>query len=219
MDDLSRILGSLVRIINVKMKLKICQISDIETASKLVRMGVDYLGFHIIDKMDMRRVEKIASINVQLRKNGYSGGTLLTKINNPADVVKLAKYGHFQYLQMHRNLNLSQIEYLADALHHNGIKYIQVIDPESKSKVYVNCTLNLVDYVLYDNYEGGTGRQIPEHNLVGFPMSRAFLAGGINDVKALEIKKQHNPYAIDVQSWVHYDAVDFSKVSRLLSTK
>ena len=96
MDDLSRILGSLVRIINVKMKLKICQISDIETASKLVRMGVDYLGFHIIDKMDMRRVEKIASINVQLRKNGYSGGTLLTKINNPADVVKLAKYGHFQ---------------------------------------------------------------------------------------------------------------------------
>lgn len=50
-------------------------------------------------------------------------------------------------------------------------------------------------------------------------MSRAFLAGGINDVKALEIKKQHNPYAIDVQSWVHYDAVDFSKVSRLLNTK
>lgn len=184
------------------MKLKICQIQDSPTAFQLLRAGVNYLGFHVLDPTQTEQAFRSAAVNTTLRANGFEGGVLLTKADDVSWIVESAVSGAYRHVQVHHDTNPRHIEELASLLHDAGTSLIQVVDPTMHDAAYVTEILTYADYVLYDNYVGGTGRRISDDDLRRMPMDRAFIAGGIDDVRARELKARFSPYAIDVQSWV-----------------
>lgn len=184
------------------MKLKICRIRDLSCAHELVAVGVDYLGFHDIDTANVERSQRLAAINRALNATGFTGGVLLTKATDTAWIVRSASDGLFSFVQLHRDASLPEIKEIARLLSEVGSSLIQVVDPSIHRASHAREILAHAKYVLYDNYIGGTGRAIAESQLDSMPMSRAFLAGGIDDARAQRLQSRFAPYAIDVQSWV-----------------
>ena len=184
------------------MKLKICRVRDLSCAHELVAVGVDYLGFHDIDTANVERSQRLAAINRALNATGFTGGVLLTKATDTAWIVRSASDGLFSFVQLHRDASLPEIKEIARLLSEVGSSLIQVVDPSIHRASHAREILAHAKYVLYDNYIGGTGRAIAESQLDSMPMSRAFLAGGIDDARAQRLQSRFAPYAIDVQSWV-----------------
>lgn len=199
-------------------RLKICKVVDRATAFDLMEAGVDYLGFHVLSTADDGKEATAAAINRELRGTGYGGGVLLTKSKNVDWIRRATITGAFQFVQLHRGAELNEIVHLATQLDVIGAQLIQVVDPAVRSTEYIDEVLKHAAFVLYDNYTGGTGRQISNAVLERVPADRAFIAGGINEVRACELRDEYRPYALDVQSWVdHRDHTkDMSKVEALL---
>lgn len=200
------------------MKLKICQIRDSRTAFQLVEMGVDYLGFHVLETLQAEHKSRAAGINKRLRASGFDGGVLLTKVNDVDWLVNTTMEGQYRYVQVHRDADLDGVAELARRLREHGISLIQVIDPLVHDAAYVTHILSHADYVLYDNYTGGTGCRISYDVLEGMPMDRAFIAGGVDDISARQLKSRFSPYGVDVQTWVKGPdkSKDMDKVSALI---
>lgn len=200
------------------MKLKICKIVDRNTAFGLVEAGVDFLGFHVLTSQDPEKELRAASINGELIAAGFDGGVLLTKSTDVAWICAAAAAGRYRFVQLHRGAELDAVADLSARLGSAGIDLIQVVDPVIRNADYVEQALAHAAFVLYDNYTGGTGKQIPDDLLRRFPSGRAFVAGGIDDARARELRDGYSPYALDVQSWVDLDdhTKDMAKVAALL---
>ncbi len=184
------------------MKLKICRVTDLQTAIELVRAGVDYLGFHDLQDTNTTRTAQLVGINRKLREDGFDGGVLLTKVTDIGWISQVASCGRYPLVQLHRQADLAEIEELSGILHHTGSSLVQVVDPYLHHSDTVHKILEHARYVLYDNYVGGTGQRLADSYLDSMPMERAFLAGGIDDLRASQLQSRYRPYAIDVQSWV-----------------
>jgi phosphoribosylanthranilate isomerase len=184
------------------MKLKICKIESLDSARDLVAVGVDFLGFHVLDESKEQYRERSASINRKLRDQGFDGGVFLTKSNNLDWTISSAQDGAYELVQLHSDASMDYIKKLSRGLRSEHIKLIQVVNPAVHDSSYITSILDFASHVLYDNYYGGTGEPVSIDDLDRVPMDRAFVAGGINDRRAEQVKDRYSPYAIDVQSWV-----------------
>lgn len=200
------------------MKLKVCQVRDAESAADLVACGADFLGFHVLDESHVQERDAYAAINRKLVSDGYSGGVILTKAQSLDWIIDAAAEGAYAYVQTHRDLLLEDVAELGRRLHGQSCGLIQVVDPAERSPDYVAALLDLADFVLYDNYQGGTGMQLGDDILEALPMDRAFIAGGVDAARADEIRERYNPFGIDVQSWVKRSdgGKDLGRVRELL---
>jgi phosphoribosylanthranilate isomerase len=200
------------------MKLKVCQIRTPRDAFQLLDAGVDYLGMHVLRMEHTEQRTRSANVNTQLRAAGFDGGVVLTKVTDLDWICETTRAGSYRYVQLHCNADLSTVAELSIRLSGIGSSLIQVVDPTIRDGAYVESALEHAEFVLYDNYEGGTGRQLSDAALNGLPMDRAFIAGGVDDCRARELRTRFSPYAVDVQSWVSRNdkSKDIDKVKALL---
>lgn len=201
------------------MKLKICQIRSASSGEELAALGVDFLGFHVLDESLVDKRASLLAANRRLAETGFEGGVLLTRSRDHGWITAAAEEGHFSLVQVHRFASVGEIADLSGRLRKVGAGVVQVVDPRDQSLEYVTSILNDVEYVLYDNYVGGTGERFVDEDLAGLPMERAFIAGGIDADRALALRRKFRPFGVDVQSWVKRPdkTKDLDRVIRLVS--
>ena len=182
----------------VRVKVKICGITNVVDAIAAVDMGADILGFNFYEKSPRYvTVEEFTRIVDKLPTFIDIAGLF---VNAEYDQIKkIAEEGYLNWIQVHGDESLEFCDSLRH-LHGRTIKAIRV-----KSNADVKKALDYsTDAVLLDAYHpelyGGTGGTF-DWNLIGNLNRRVFLAGGItpeNAAKAIEV----GVYGIDICSGI-----------------
>lgn len=187
----------------MKNRLKICRVTDLDSAKILVWLGVDYLGLHLIDESQLSLIQIFRLINTELQnKLSFYNSVLVTKIKDLILLRKLITEGGFKFLQIHTHLEERELIPIRELCSQLSIKLILVFDPRI---CRFDSRLNkLSDIILIDNIKGGTGKAINYENLDIKDFSKALLAGGINNLNISELKNKYSPLGFDVQTYTEY---------------
>jgi len=186
-------------------KLKFCNIKNIFETRTAGKLGVPFLGFHMISESDFQREEELKSCVRELR-NYYprTKAVLITKEKVVERLSNLIDEFEFETVQLHYPDSAEIAKTLRGIYGHN-ICIIQVITPETSSLDIHNET----DILLLDkSYLGGTGKQLSEYELndllnqINF--NRVLLAGGISHTN-LHQYLHLNTYGFDIQSALKSD--------------
>jgi phosphoribosylanthranilate isomerase len=185
-------------------KIKICRIVDLTTAIKLVAQGIDFLGFHIVNKSDLHLLEKYSEINSYLIEQlDFHNSVIVTKINAEDTIVKTLLSSNFNYIQFHYTLN-PEVTRILKA--YNGRKnFITIFDPGIGNKDYLNELQGFSKYVIIDNIEGGLGKRINLDKETLADYDNIFIAGGINLENIKGLYDQFHPFGFDIQTSVEID--------------
>ena len=189
--------------------IKICGITNIEDALKVVELGADALGFvfyeksprkitkekakEIIDRIQDTRY-KIQTVKQRVVKVGLFVDELEEKVN------EIASYCNFDILQFHGDETPDYCKKFPQKI----IKAFRIKDKES----LVDIPKYEVDYYLLDAYSeelpGGTGKTFnwdlaKEAKEFGRPI---ILSGGLNPENIIEALEKVSPFGVDVSSGV-----------------
>lgn len=183
--------------------IKICGITNVEDALAVTSLGADAVGF--IFAPSKRRVEKetVRKIVECLPKNIEKIGVFVDERREKVE--EIASFCGLTGLQFHGQESL---EYCNSFKGYKVIKAIRV--DEFKGFLEANLYLEnkKIDKVLLDTYvkgiKGGTGKTFPWY-LVNENIKckdKIIVAGGITPRNILDLKRQVNPFGIDVSSGV-----------------
>jgi phosphoribosylanthranilate isomerase len=182
----------------VRVKVKICGITNVVDALAAVDMGADILGFNFYEKSPRYvTVDQFIGIVDKLPTFIDTAGVF---VNAEFDQIKqIAEQGYLNWIQAHGDESLEFCDSLK-YLHGRTIKAMRVKSDEDIKRSLEYST----DAVLLDAYHpelyGGTGDTF-DWNLIGNLNRRVFLAGGItpeNAAKAIEV----GVYGIDICSGI-----------------
>jgi len=182
--------------------IKICGITNNESAQHSAKMGASYAGL-IFHPKSPRNVslEKARDIvkNVSIDFVGVF-------VNEPIEtIVSIAKELNLAVIQLHGQENPSYINDLKTQLPDQQIwKAISAKSSEHINNQMVKY-LPLVDKILVDTYSseqsGGIGEKFDWELLKNLPAERTILAGGLNRSN-IKLAKKLNTFALDVNSGV-----------------
>lgn len=190
-------------------KIKICDVREVEIAKFCEQQGVNFLGIHQIkypltqEKKDLFNKIRSMTNNIKL--------VLVTQEQDTDKLLKLCSECEWDYIQLHFKITPKDIADLRENLRnmslHAGI--ISVVDIGDIEKYDVNMLARVSDFLLFDSsIRGGTG--IPSSMQALKKIKQIangkdfFIAGGLNDKNVLDTIKTCEPYAVDVQSGVEY---------------
>ncbi len=182
--------------------VKICGITNIEDALRVVELGADALGFVFYEKSPRKItkekakeiIDKIQTVKPRVVKVGLFVDELEEKVN------EIASYCNFDILQFHGDETPNYCKKFPQKI----IKAFKIKDKES----LVNIPKYEVDYYLLDAYSeelpGGTGKTFnwdlaKEAKEFGKPI---ILSGGLNPENIIEALKKVLPFGVDVSSGV-----------------
>ncbi|MGB3366281.1 MAG: phosphoribosylanthranilate isomerase [Acidaminobacteraceae bacterium] len=184
------------------MKIKICGVTDIDTAKKVCEYGADYIGFVFAKSKRQITVEKAKVISNQIGSSIKKVGVFVDE--KADDIIRISNYCDLDYIQLHGSETLEGYK-----CKQKIIRSISVdINEESDLDENLQGLMNSYDHILFDTkvgkQAGGSGISFNWSKLVKLNLKkqRCFLAGGINIVNVEEAIRLVNPYAIDVSSGV-----------------
>lgn len=191
-------------------KIKICKVRDLATAHFCARLGVDFVGLHLIDKCDADKIQTFHQIS-NLLQGTATRPVLVTKITSTKDLSSALINTGIRWVQLHARLAIEKLERIQrDVQTKVGepIVWIGVAGIEEKdTREYLENLRNsgLCQYYLLDSsWRGGTGKTAPQalvaECLEVLPRHRTFIAGGIDLTNARSMVQQFKPFALDVQS-------------------
>ncbi|WP_342431925.1 phosphoribosylanthranilate isomerase [Neobacillus sp. FSL H8-0543] len=196
------------------MKVKICGISDIETARAAVEYGADAIGFIFAQSKRKITKEKAKEIVAQLPKDVLKVGVF---VNEVKEVIEdIANQVGLTHIQLHgdekddfcQSLSLPVIKGFSI----RNIASLQAIDK-------FTC-----EYILLDGpkgkYSGGNGLAFDWSIIppTAFGGKRVILAGGLNEENILPAILEVNPDMVDVSSGVETDGVkDLNKIKTFIT--
>lgn len=207
---------------------KICRVGDRKTARQVVWLGADMVGLHAIQGMDDTRAIAFRAICDQARQDGGPATALLTKLTDPDAVVAMVRAVEPTHLQLHTKWAEPELERLQAGLSAAGLagtQLIVVIDAsDTDAPCYVAFAKRFADLLLFDHWEGGTGRlQNPAALKAVLALASplpALVAGGLTPDNVRDIVSKLKPYGVDVQSSVQDPHVkgkkDLRKVARFV---
>src|SRR3989344_3426197 len=188
--------------------VKICGITDIETARAVASLGADMLGFHV-DLHHSRNPltrDMVAKIVSELPLT--CSAVLVTSATNPEKIAQLVKKTGVTAIQLHGDIE--EMHKLKSELPNIKLyKVVNVFDEgaieEAKDYEGIADALVLDSAIKETGQRGGTGkthdwnisRKIVES--VSIPV---ILAGGLNPDNVSEAVRKVRPYAVDVNSGV-----------------
>lgn len=204
-------------------KIKICNIRDIDTALKLEKLGIDFIGIHMIHAVTEHRVDLLRQCE-DLRS---TIPVVVTRSEDPAVLREIGKLAP-PYLQLHATWTRKRLRSIKDNIP-RGTKLICLVAPEEALSIpaAIDELVGECDFLLFDkSNEGGTGATIEldslrtavnEARTRGIPF---FIAGGLTDKNVSWYVKEFLPFAIDVQSGVEIlgapGAKDLCKITKLV---
>ncbi len=196
------------------MKVKICGITDVETAKSACEYGADALGFVFAEskrKITPKRVEEIIQ---ELPANVLKIGVF---VNESVEVIqKIADECGLTHVQLHGDEDNYQIRRL-------NIPSIKSLGVTSESDMK-NAQGYETDYILFDSpkekFHGGNGKTFSWELLGHMPKElrkKTILAGGLNALNIEEAIRTVRPYMVDVSSGVETEGKkDVEKIKQFI---
>ncbi|MGA4462148.1 phosphoribosylanthranilate isomerase [Bacillus bombysepticus] len=196
------------------MKVKICGITDVETAKRACEYGADALGFVFAEskrKITPKRAEEIIQ---ELPANVLKIGVF---VNESVEVIqKIADECGLTHVQLHGDEDNYQIRRL-------NIPSIKSLGVTSESDMK-NAQGYETDYILFDSpkekFHGGNGKTFSWELLGHMPKElrkKTILAGGLNALNIEEAIRTVRPYMVDVSSGVETEGKkDVEKIKQFI---
>ncbi|PFB21552.1 phosphoribosylanthranilate isomerase [Bacillus cereus] len=196
------------------MKVKICGITDMETAKRACEYGADALGFVFAEskrKITPKRAEEIIQ---ELPANVLKIGVF---VNESVEVIqKIADECGLTHVQLHGDEDNYQIRRL-------NIPSIKSLGVTSESDMK-NAQGYETDYILFDSpkekFHGGNGKTFSWELLGHMPKElrkKTILAGGLNALNIEEAIRTIQPYMVDVSSGVETEGKkDLKKIKQFI---
>ncbi len=196
------------------MKVKICGITDMETAKRACEYGIDALGFVFAESKRKINPELAKEIIQELPANVLKVGVF---VNESVEVIqKIADECGLTHVQLHGDEDNYQIR----KLNIPSIKALGVTSEEDMK----NAQTYEVDYILFDSpkekFYGGNGKKFSWELLGHMPnelRSKTILAGGLNISNIEEAIRTIQPYMVDVSSGVETEGKkDLKKIKQFI---
>ena len=182
----------------VRVKVKICGITNVKDALAAIEMGADMLGFNFFP--DSPRYVEVDQFMKIVNKLPTFIDTVGVFVNAEHGKIKrLVDDGYLNWVQVHGN---ETVEY-CDTLNYLHTRTIKAVRVQSAMDI-IQAMRYSTDALLFDAYNpklyGGTGETF-DWNLISNINRRVFLAGGITPENACEAV-EHGVYGIDVCSGI-----------------
>ncbi|HFK1681661.1 phosphoribosylanthranilate isomerase [Bacillus sp. SRB1LM] len=196
------------------MKVKICGITDMETAKRACEYGADAIGFVFAEskrKITPKRAEEIIQ---ELPANVLKIGVF---VNESVEMIqKIADECGLTHVQLHGDEDNYQIRRL-------NIPSIKSLGVTSESDMK-NAQGYETDYILFDSpkekFYGGNGKTFSWELLGHMPKElrkKTILAGGLNALNIEEAIRTVRPYMVDVSSGVETEGKkDVEKIKQFI---
>lgn len=193
-------------------KIKICGLHRLEDIEMVNRYKPDYIGFVFADSKRKVSHETAWKLKGKLDSDIISVGVF---VNAEIDeIIELYSRGIIHIAQLHGDESEEYIKCLKEKTNYELeiIKAIEMSDKVDLSQ-YDD---SIADYLLFDSGKG-SGKtfnwELIRHDLT----KEFFLAGGINDVNAVEAIGEFKPYAIDLSSSLETDGFkDEIKIKKIM---
>lgn len=187
--------------------IKICRVNDIHTARYLARMGVEFLGLHIIYEIpEANKLRQLQQIQKEIKENyPHSKTVLVTRSESTEDIALFHQLLPADFIQVHSNMDINSKVLLNELIIKSGKKanLINVISAnETKT---INKAEIFGKYCLIDtSFHGGTGEEVNQDKLRNLIEElyeyKLFIAGGINENNILEKEQIFSPFSLDLQT-------------------
>ncbi|HDX9612170.1 TPA: phosphoribosylanthranilate isomerase [Bacillus toyonensis] len=196
------------------MKVKICGITDIETAKIACEYGADALGFVFAESKRKISPGLVKEIIQELPANVLKVGVF---VNESVEVVqKIAEECGLTHVQLHGSEDNHQIRRL-------NIPSIKALGVTSEADMK-NAQTYEADYILFDSprekFHGGNGKTFSWEILGQMPnelRKKTILAGGLNALNIEEAIRAIQPYMVDVSSGVETEGKkDIEKIKQFI---
>ena len=196
------------------MKVKICGITDVETAKSACEYGADALGFVFAESKREITPKRAEEIIQELPANVLKIGVF---VNESVEVIqKIADECGLTHVQLHGDEDNYQIRRL-------NIPSIKSLGVTSESDMK-NAQGYEADYILFDSpkekFHGGNGKTFSWELLRHMPKElrkKTILAGGLNALNIEEAIRTVRPYMVDVSSGVETEGKkDVEKIKQFI---
>ncbi|OKP61437.1 phosphoribosylanthranilate isomerase [Bacillus cereus] len=196
------------------MKVKICGITDVETAKSACEYGADALGFVFAESKRKITPKRAKEIILELPANVLKIGIF---VNESVEVIqKIADECGLTHVQLHGDEDNYQIRRL-------NIPSIKSLGVTSESDME-NAQRYETDYILFDSpkekFHGGNGKTFSWELLGHMPKElrkKTILAGGLNALNIEEAIRTVRPYMVDVSSGVETEGKkDVEKIKQFI---
>ncbi|EOO26145.1 N-(5'-phosphoribosyl)anthranilate isomerase [Bacillus cereus BAG1X2-3] len=196
------------------MKVKICGITDVETAKSACEYGADALGFVFAESKRKITPKRAKEIIQELPANVLKIGVF---VNESVEVIqKIAEECGLTHVQLHGSEDNHQIRRL-------NIPSIKALGVTSESDMK-NAQTYEADYILFDSprekFHGGNGKTFSWELLGHMPKElrkKTILAGGLNALNIEEAIRTVRPYMVDVSSGVEIEGKkDVEKIKQFI---
>ncbi|WP_080845822.1 phosphoribosylanthranilate isomerase [Cytobacillus gottheilii] len=197
------------------MKVKICGITDLNSAEAAIKAGADALGFVFAESKRQMTAEQAAAIIKHLPDSILKVGVFVNEDREKITAV-IEKTG-INVIQLHGD------ESPEDCLHYEVpvIKAIGISSSNDLKKVsQYDCEYYLLDSPK-GKYRGGNGTSFNWEETKTFNKEgkKIILAGGLNAENVAEGIKMVDPYMVDVSSGVETNGVkDIDKMNEFLQS-
>ena len=195
------------------MKVKICGITDMETAKRACEYGADALGFVL---------QKVSENYSRASERNHSGASsqrvkIGVFVNESVEMIqKIADECGLTHVQLHGDEDNYQIRRL-------NIPSIKSLGVTSESDMK-NAQEYETDYILFDSpkekFHGGNGKTFSWELLAHMPKElreKTILAGGLNALNIEEAIRTVRPYMVDVSSGVETEGKkDVEKIKQFI---
>ncbi|WP_028402633.1 phosphoribosylanthranilate isomerase [Ectobacillus panaciterrae] len=198
------------------MKVKVCGITDVETAKKACEYGADAIGFVFAPSKRKVTPDQAQSIIKQLPNGVLKIGVF---VNEQAErVQEIAAYCGLDYVQLHGDEDACYLQ----RLNLPAIKAFGVASEEDVQKALQY----EAEYILLDSpkgaYHGGNGKVFPWElldNLSEEQRKRVIVAGGLGSHNVQEAIQLVRPYMVDASSSLETDGKkDVQKIKQFIQT-
>lgn len=196
------------------MKVKICGITDVETAKHACEYGADAIGFVFAESKRKITPGLAKEIIQELPANVLKVGVF---VNESVEVIqKIADECGLTHVQLHGDEDNHQIRRL-------NITSIKALGVTSEGDMK-NAQTYEVDYILFDSpkekFHGGNGKKFSWKLLAHMPKEsreKTILAGGLNTINIEEAIQTVQPYMVDVSSGVETEGKkDLKKIKQFI---
>lgn len=196
------------------MKVKICGITDMETAKRTCEYGADALGFVFAESKRKITPGLAKEIIQELPANVLKIGVF---VNESVEVIqKIAENCGLTHVQLHGDEDNHQIRRL-------NIPSIKALGVTSETDMK-NAQAYKTDYILFDSpkekFHGGNGKKFSWELLAHMSKElreKTILAGGLNALNIEEAIRTVRPYMVDVSSGVETEGKkDVEKIKQFI---
>ncbi|GAA0329130.1 phosphoribosylanthranilate isomerase [Bacillus carboniphilus] len=194
------------------MKVKICGITDIQTARAAVQSGADAIGFVFAESKRKVDIDTAVRISEQVPPQVLKVGVFVNETIEKME--EIAEQCHLDFLQLHGD----ETPEVCKKLRYPIIKAFGIQSKEDLEEV----KKYPVDYVLLDSpkgkYRGGNGITFDWNMLKNTCLpQKVVVAGGLHEDNVLDMIQKVSPDMVDVSSGVETDGKkDTVKIQRFI---